>query len=157
MAIVNIFGTQRALQNAFPPKLAAAGFNKGRTRQIVDNGAFANTDSIDSKIFLGAVPSGAVINPASTIWFGAFGTSCTLNIGDAQDDDGLATLINVAAAGNSPILEAMTAQTYAKRLWEHLGYAADPDLMLELYASIKGAAVTTGTAWLTWNILFSND
>lgn len=158
MAVVTIMGSKaRALESAFPPSRAPAGFDKGRVRQIVDNAIFANGNSVASLCLLGRVPSDAVINPASMIYFGAFGTSCTLNIGDANDDDGLATLIAVASAGSSPILEAMTAQNYPKRLWEHLNYAADPRRMIDLFAKIAGADASTGTAWLTWNLMFSND
>jgi hypothetical protein len=156
MAVVNIYGAKgRALREAFPPVPAVPRFYGGGLNHIVDSAAFANTDSIASKCFLGEVPSHAVINPASTLYFGAFGTSCTLNIGDANDEDGLATVIAVASAGNSPILEAMSAQNFVKQLWEHLGYAKDPGRMIDLYASVAGAAVSTSTAWLTWNLMFS--
>jgi hypothetical protein len=157
MAVVDKYGAKRGLQEAFPPVLSPAGFQGGRQRQILDGGAFANGDTVASRMFLGKVPSAAILSPQSIIYFGAFGTSCTLNIGDANDDDGLATLIAVASAGNSGILEAMTAQTYSKRLWEHLGYAKDPDTMIDLFAKLAGADVSTATAWMTWLLVYSND
>lgn len=158
MALVSIYGAKsRALQQAFPPQVAFPGFNGGRDRHIFDTAKWANGNSVASKCFLGQIPSSAVILPNSIIYFGAHGTNVTLNIGDANDDDGLATLIAVASAGNSPILEAMTSEFFAKRLWEHLGYAKDPNTMIDLYASIAGADVSTTTAFLTWLIEYSND
>jgi hypothetical protein len=158
MAVVNIYGANgRSQQDAFPPAPAFPGFYNGRNRSIFDKAKFANTYSIGSKCFLGKIPSSAVLLPSSIIYFGAFGASCTLNIGDANDDDGLATVIAVASAGSSPVLEAMTSETFCRRLWEHLGYAKDPNIMLDLYATIAGAAVSTTTAFLTWLLQYSND
>lgn len=156
MAVVDIYGARGRKHEADGLGVQARPvFYRGRVSHIVDSAAFADTDSVGSKCWLGKVPSHAVINPASTIYFGAFGTNCTLNIGDAKDADGLATVIAVSSAGNSPILEAISAQNFARPLWQHLGYARDPHQLLDLYASIAGAAVTTSTAWLTWNLMFS--
>lgn len=156
MAVVNIFGTRgRALREAFPPVPALPRFYGGQLNHISDFAAFANTDSIGSKVFLGEVPSHAVLLPSSIFYFGAFGTNCTLNIGDVNDVDGLATVVAVASAGNSPLLEAMTSQNVLRELWQHLGYVRDPGRMIDLYGTIAGADVTTATAWLTWSIIFS--
>lgn len=156
MAVVDVYGVngRKLLADGLGVQ-AKPVFYRGRLNHILDSAILANTNEVESKVWLGLVPSSAVINPASTIYFGAFGTNCTLDIGDAKDPDGLATLIAVASAGNSPILEAITAQNFAKPLWQLLGYASDPGKMLDLYATLKGASVSTATAWLTWNLLFS--
>lgn len=134
--------------------MADVRFYGGPSAHIFDTAKFANGSLIGEKCFLGKLPSRCSILPQSVVHFGAFGTSCTLNIGDANDEDGLATLVAVAAGGNTPLLEAVAAELIVKPLWELLGYAADPDRNIDLYASIAGANVSTATAWLTWSILF---
>jgi len=149
----------RAKLEAFPPALAFAGNHGGRVRQICDRVAAIGADAlIGTKIFLGQVPSQAVINPASTIWWGAAGTNVTLDIGDASNDDGLASDIAIASAGSSPIMEAAAISASAgKRLWELLGYETDPGGMLDLYATIATANVSAATAAFAWSLLYSAD
>src|SRR6185369_5031245 len=104
MTAVTIYGAKgRGLRELVPPQFALARFYRGNVQQIVDKAIFANgAGDIGAKCYLGEVPSHAVINPASAIYNGAFGTGAKLNIGDANDDDALATIIDVAAGGNSP-------------------------------------------------------
>lgn len=155
MAVVDIYGAKGRIHkyNGLGV-MADPRYYRGQTDHVFDTAKFASGDEIASKCYLGEVPSRAVLLPQSIIYFGAFGASCTLNIGDAQNDDGLATLINVASAGNSPLLEAVTAENIVKPLWELIGYTTDPDRMIDLYASVAGANVSTSTAYLTWSILF---
>ena len=156
MAVVDIYGAKGRKHEADGLGVFAnPSFYRGDVKQIVDGAAFAAANEINSKCWLGKVPSFAVLNPASLIYFGAFGADVTLDIGDAKDPDGLATLIAVASAGNSPIMEAISAQNFNKQLWEHLGYAKDPKTLLDLYGTVKGANISTNTAWLSWNILFA--
>lgn len=160
MAVETRYGLNGAAKlQDFPPGLAFAGNHGGRVRQITDRiAALPNGASIASIIYLGKVPSSAVLNPASEIWWGAAGASVTLNIGDPNDDDALATLIDISSAGSSKIMEAAAISASAgKRLWELLGRTSDPDQDIDLIAKIAGAAVSTATAAFAWNILYSND
>lgn len=134
--------------------MADTRFYRGATSHILDGAKYANGALIGDKCYIGEVPSRAVILPQSIVYFGAFGTSCTLNIGDANDPDGLATAVAVASGGNTPLIEAVTNENILKPLWELLAYATDPDRMIDLYASVAGANVSTTTAYLTWSILF---
>jgi hypothetical protein len=147
----------RAALETLPPVLTPTPFYKGRVRNIVANVAVPNGFVQDDRIFFGKVPAMAVINPASLVYFGAFGSGITLDIGDINDPDGLATTINVASAGNSPILEAMAASNFVRPLWQHLGYAANPNRELDLFASVRGGNLAVSTAFLTFNLLYSVD
>jgi hypothetical protein len=158
MAVRTLFGDNgRGLQQAVPPRLAFPGNYKGRVRQIVDRVDLPNPTNIASTIFIGSVHSAAVINPSSTIWFAAGGAGVTLDIGDVLDPDGLATVISIAAAGSSPILEAMASSLFARRLWQHLGYAADPNRELDLFATVQGANMAAANMFLSWSLLYSVD
>ncbi|GIK50355.1 MAG: hypothetical protein BroJett013_30520 [Alphaproteobacteria bacterium] len=153
--MADIYGAKgRKLKADGLGQMADTRFYRGATSHILDSAKFANGALIGDKCYLGEIPSRAVILPQSTVYFGAFGTNCTLNIGDSKDDDALATLVSVASGGNTPLLEHPSAEHIVKPLWQLLGYDADPDRMIDLYASVAGANVSTATAFLTWSVLF---
>lgn len=130
--------------------------NGGRVRNVSDTVELPASADIGSKVYLAYLPSDCVILPQSEINFDDLGTGVTLNIGDKNDDDALATAIDVStAAGKSTVLEAVDIANYGKKLWQLLGYIKDPKVMIELYASTAGAASGGGT--LSWNILYVHD
>jgi hypothetical protein len=161
MPAITLYGANgRALQQDFPPKAAKMGVYRGRVRHIFDTVAIAAATEAASKIYMGRIPSHAYVLPASTVYFGAFGTAVTLDIGsdvEAAAVDKLATDIAVASAGNSPVLEAIAASAYVKPLWEQLGLASDPKRDLEIVATIATANVGAAATFLTWSILYSHD
>lgn len=155
MAVVTKYGTE--FTKTRPPReMIDVAVQHGRVRSLHDTVEITAGDSINSKYFLAKVPSNARIEPQSQIHFDAIGTSVTLDIGDANDPDGLATFIDISAAGSSIVLEAVDIEDYGKYLWELLGYSEDPGGQLDLYGTLKGAAaVNTGT--LTLALLYIVD
>ncbi|CAK8996898.1 Uncharacterized protein SCF082_LOCUS4981 [Durusdinium trenchii] len=133
-------GTQTL--NTTPQGNADVPYGASAPKVLFDRVDFTSGDSIGSKGYIARLPRHAVILPVSRIDFGAHGTSVTLNIGDANDEDGLASVVAIAAAGSADFLEAVAAENLGKPLWELLGYASedDADELLTIYASIAGAA-----------------
>ena len=162
MAVETQYGIRGlAKLQEFPPGLAFAGNHGGRVRHVTDRvAAFSNGASIASLFYMARIPSAAVMLPLSMVYWGACGSSVTLNIGDATDDDAIATVIDVASAGSALIMEASGKTPLAaagQRLWELLGYTADPKRDIDLIGKIAGAAISTATGAFAWSLLYSND
>lgn len=105
--------------------------------------------AINDTIFMGKYPSNTILDPdACKVWFDDLGTSVTLDIGDVNDPDGLVAAQDVAtAAGSASAMKTVDIANYFKPLWAQLGYAKDPGGLIELYATIKGAAATGTLSW----------
>ena len=139
------------------PTLPSAGLIGGRVRTAIDTVEIVSGDSVASRYFFARLPSDAILLPQSEVHFDDAGTSVTLDIGDVNDPDGLATDINIAsAAGSSTLLEAVDIANIGKKLWELLGYTADPKTQIDLYATLAGAAAGAN-ATLTFIVLWAQD
>ena len=129
-----------------PREMIDVAKNHGRVRCSIDEieadeSAIAATD----RIHLARIPSNAVLLPTSTLYFDVLGAAATVDFGDAEDPNGLATVIDVANAGNASLLEAVDLADYGKRLWELLGYTSDPGGLIDLFLTVVGDIITTGT------------
>jgi hypothetical protein len=143
MAVETIYGAfVRGKAEQTPIEMAVPGFSDAGVRNHCEKLTFTAGASVGSKGYLGKFPSNAIFLPQSKFFFGAAGAGATLNIGDSEDEGGLASVVDVSSAGSADVLEAKTAGTRIQRLWEHLGYSEDPGTEIDLYASIAGAAAT---------------
>jgi len=155
MAVEILYGSlaRAAFQNN-PPTTPVPGYMDAGVNFAGDKIAYSASANVGSQGFFARLPSHAIILPQSHIWFSAGGGAATLDVGDVNDPDGLATAISVASAGSSELLEAKAAGAKLARLWEHLGYSEDPGGVLDLYHSIKAAtasALTVETSVL-WTV-----
>lgn len=106
---------------------------------------------VGSKIYLADLPWDLKLLPdLCKIHFDDAGTSVTLDIGDASNDDSLAADIDIAtAAGSSSMMPVIDRSNYGKPLWQILGYATRAAAVAtgakaRVYATIAGA--TTGAS-----------
>lgn len=154
MAVENLKGVfVDALLDLVPPQYPSPAHNRGSLRSRFDRAQFTATASVNSTILLASVPSSAVPVPhLSRIWFDDFGTNATvLDIGDANDPDGLADGIDVASgAGNADPFAAIGVAEVGDPFWKILGYAADPGGELNITATLLGGDATAAAdvAWL---------
>lgn len=129
-------------------------FNKDSNSRVIvrDYAGMTSSNVIGDQFSLGFMKSGSYIDPLSWLWFDAFGTSCTLNIGDATYASGLASAVAIASAGNAALWKGFTAAKMGMPLWQALGYSTDPKTTIELLGTIAGANVAN-TANLGWQLL----
>lgn len=155
MAVVTKYGDE--FTKTRPPReFIDVAKQHGRVRSLHDTVEITAGDSIGSTYYLAKLPSNCRIEPGSKIYFDAIGTGATLDIGDANSVDALATDIDIAAAGSANVLEAVDIADYGKYLWELLGYEKDPGGQIDLTFTLAGAAATnSGT--LTLALLYIVD
>lgn len=154
MAVQNVKGefVENKLAQV-PPQYPSPAHHRGSLRSTFDRARLTGTASVNSTIVMAKVPSSAVPVPGlSKIWFDDFGTNASvLDIGDANDDDGLADGIDVAtAAGSADPFSAIGVEEMGDPFWKILGYSEDPGGELEIVATLKGGAATAASdvAWL---------
>ena len=129
-----------------PREMIDVAKNHGRVRIAIDE--FEADESViaaTDRIHIARIPSNAVLLPISTLYFDILGTSATVDFGDTEDPNGLATVIDVATAGNASLLEAVDIADYGQRLWELLGYTSDPGGLIDLFLTVVADIVTSGT------------
>lgn len=136
--------TEFAKFTTTPSKLGATKKVNGEITVLHDTLVFSSGDAIADKGFAFKIPSSAMILPSSMVYHEGAGTGVTLNLGDATSTAGLASLVDVSAAGSFSALEAVAVDDYAKPVWEMLGYSEDPKALLDVFYTIRGAA--TGAA-----------
>jgi hypothetical protein len=115
--------------------------------------AIANGDSATSQIFLGRVPSNAIILPFGRLDYSAITGLTSLDIGFASSVNALVAALSVAAAGTT-VLGAgggagMGIAKLGLRAWQMATLAADPGGMLDIIATMNQAATAAGTLVLT--------
>jgi len=155
MAVVSIYGEfGRAAAEAQPVGQADTRYSGQPLMPLFEKVTFVAGNSIASLAYIGKLPSHAIIDPSSKVFFGAEGGTATFDIGDVNDPDGLATDIDMSSAGSADLLEAVAAADKLDPLWTHLSYATDPGGLLDLYITVATAAVTTGfsvTTAIRWS------
>jgi hypothetical protein len=133
--------TEYAKYGATPPTVGDHRKVNGQIKVLHDTVVAVATDAVDDKLFAFKIPSNAIILPSSTVYHEGLGTSVTLNLGDATTTDGLASLVSVASAGSFSAFENVAVDDYGKEAWELLGHSEDPQGLLDVFFTIKGAAV----------------
>lgn len=119
-----------------------------RIHMLTGNFAIANGDSIGSKLWLGKVPTDAVILAESTIHHTAVTGVTDLDVGlkysVTDDPDILADGLTIAAAGTKSMTAAVSVANMSKRVWELLGLSSDPGGVADLYMTLNAAATAAG-------------
>lgn len=129
---------------------------EGRRISIVSGPVpFANGDSIASKVYLGKVPSSAIIDPSSTLYHEALGAGCLAKIGFEKDGSStinggdksavLATGLDVSAAGTKSGVAAIATNTLGQKVYEWLGYTRDPGVEFDIVLTLTAAAAAAGS------------
>lgn len=127
---------------------------EGTPRAITSVVAIANGNSATSQVFLGRVPSNAIILPQSLLTHTAITGLTDLDVGlyrngSVVDADVLADGLDVHLAGTkSPIASVGTADL-GKRVWELAGLTSDPGGMYDVVATLKADAGADGTLVLS--------
>lgn len=148
MAVVEKYAKSYKDPATVPLPLAV--FAEGQVRAITTGSiAVANGDSINSRIYLGKLPSSAIILPMSTLYHGALTGVSDFDIGLERDGttislDGLANGLNLTSAGSKGVVAALATGSIGKRLWEVLGLANDPGGEYDLVGTFKAAASADG-------------
>lgn len=145
MAVVTKYGN--GYKDPAAIRTVAAVFAEGQQRVITSVLPIASGDSANSVLYIGKVPSNAIIDPDSRYYFTAITGLTDLDIGFANapaalvDGDDLATAGSQTLAGHG----TLTPANMAKRAWELAGLTADPGGNLDVFATMKAAAAAGGT------------
>lgn len=125
-------------------------YAQGRNEMMLRDVATTASNVIGDTVSMGFFKSSALIAPSSTIWWAAFGASCTISIGDVNHTAGLTSALSVASAGTGPLMTAFAAAKMGQPLWQLLGYPSDPGGQIELLATFAGA--NPANVALAWEI-----
>lgn len=131
---------------------AKAIFAEGDVKSIVSRIAIANGDSINSVLYIGKVPSNALILPQSTIYHGTITSLNDLDIGFYKNgavvvsgsEDNLANGLDLTSGTSKSVVAALTQADYVKPAWQLAGLSSDPGGMLDIAATLKAAAGADG-------------
>jgi hypothetical protein len=130
-------------------------FANGSDDLLIRDTVLTAGNVIGDTVTLGTFKSTAFIDPASAIYFDAFGAGATLNIGDVNHVNGLTAAVSIAAAGSASLNGAFSAAKMGYPLWQRLGYASDPGGLITLIATFAGA--NPANANLAWKIVGKNS
>ncbi|CAM5767171.1 hypothetical protein [Bosea minatitlanensis] len=148
MAVVKKYA--RSYKDPATVALPPAAFVEGRVRCITTGPvAIASGDSATSRLYLGKVPSSAIILPMSTLYHGALTGVSDFDIGVEKDGttvsiDALADGLNLTSAGNKSVVAKLATGSIGKRLFEVLGLATDPGCEYDLVGTLKADASADG-------------
>jgi|GEM_PF-5299472 len=117
----------------------------GKVRQVTGTVQVVTANNAESTYAMAKIPTDAVIDPDSKLYFDAFGAGKTVDIeavisGTVQTQlltDGL----DVENAGSASVLDSNIAiQNYAKPLWSLMGMTSDPGGLATIRCRIKAVA-----------------
>lgn len=157
MALETLYGSGYPDPANTPVTVLDARVAEGNNKSNVSRVEVSAAADIGSIYYLAKLPSNCILLPDSTLYHDALGTSVTLDIGDSNDPNGLASALDVAAAGNKAVMAAQNIDSYGKELWELLGYSEDPGGWLHIYATTAGAAVGGSAATMSCVLRFAVD
>lgn len=130
-------------------QLPLPAFAEGRVRAIVTGGIeITNGNSANSELFLGKVPSSAIILPQSILYHGAVTGVTDFDIGLKRDGvlvdiDALADGLTLASAGNKSVVAALATGSIGRRVWEIAGLSVDPGCEFDIVGTLKADASAT--------------
>src|SRR5712691_1791902 len=131
MAVVTRYGS--GYKDPASLKAIDAVFAQATLRCISSHIDVANGDSATSIYNIGKVPSNAIIDPSSTMYYSAITGLTSLDVGFGQNGavvnakgNALVSAQTVAAAGNTSLVAAVAAGSLVKQAWQLAGYTADP-------------------------------
>ncbi|MCD0419482.1 hypothetical protein LOC51_19885 [Rubrivivax sp. JA1024] len=139
-------------------------FAAAEVRAINSKVSIASGDSAASKVLLGELPADAILDPSSTIYFGAITGASDNDIGVAYGNGGAMIVADCivnghtfASAGSTTLAAATgsgvaTPANQVKRIWELAGLASNPGGNLALWLTLNAAA--TAAADINANIRY---
>ena len=144
--------------------LAATGFGAvsnrykdGHDQVMVRDVATFQGNVIGDQISFGSFKSSAYIDHGNSyLWWDAGIGAVTLNIGDVNHPAALAAALALTGSTTADFEVAWAPLWIGQPLWQHLGYAADPGVPIELLGTIAGAAPANGKT-LAWQIVGRNN
>lgn len=139
------FGSNATKRRATPPQAVDLGDQGGRVRHTYDEVATTTAMTTADTIELGLLPVGARVVGLQVGWV-AHGTSRTVKIGDAGDDDRYLASTSVATAGASASLAAAGA-----------GYRNTSGAPVAILATIGGGTLAANAAGLTFSLQYVQD
>jgi hypothetical protein len=157
MAVVTTKSASITNRDATPAVLNNGAILATRMKRSIGVVAIANGDSVGSKYLAFSLPSNAIV---SSLMLSApdIGTTTTADVGlyRSTADGGAvvdadffkaAVVLNAGAITKSECLygNVVTVANSEKRLWEHLGLSADPNLMYDVVLTLAGAADAAGS------------
>lgn len=154
MAVVTKYGT--GARDPSSLKAIEGVYAAAEGRHIVSQIAVANGDSANSVLYVGELPSSAIVDPDSTIDFTAITGLTSLDLGVYQPIGKGGAVVSaacymsakdVSSAGNTSLKAAglPTTANGHKRVWEIAGLSADPGGNLALGFKMNAAATAAGT------------
>jgi hypothetical protein len=144
MAVVTKYGT------GYPDPTSKvevdADFAEAHVKSIVSQIGITNGDSINSKYYVGRVPSNAIIDPSSVYTNAAITGVTSFDLGFVGAVNALVAAVSLAVASTAPVnaTVAVTAANQVKRAWQLAGLTSDPGGFLDIFATINAAATATG-------------
>jgi hypothetical protein len=152
MAIVTKYGTGYRNPNAL---LSTDGiYAEGRVRVIFSKAVLANGDSATSKIFLGKIPSSAImlkqfsrvsteaITGLTDVDIGLYLNGVAAGTGGAEI---IANGQTFATAADVALLAGVTTPNLGLRVWELLGLTQDPGVEYDVVALLNAGAGAAGS------------
>lgn len=130
-------------------------YRQSRLHAIHSKIDFTNGDTAASKYYIGSVPSNAIIEVGSVLYYEAVTGVNSIDVGFFKPNGGAVILVNaliaakdITSAGSVSINAqgAVTTANSNKRAWEMAGLAADPGGELDIVATINANATATKSA-----------
>jgi hypothetical protein len=157
MAVVTAKSSMITNRDATPQAQTNSGIARARLHRSIGVVAIANGDSVGSKYLALSIPSSAIVSSLN-ISAPDIGTTTAADVGlykstfeggavvDA-DFFKAAVVLNAGAITKSEVLfgNVVTVANAEKRLWEHLGLSADPQIMYDIVLTLTGAADAAGS------------
>ncbi|WOI54306.1 hypothetical protein [Parvularcula sp. LCG005] len=137
MADIN-FPNIKGLTLQTPPQYAPSAFYGGQIAPMQDCVVVPDETAVADRLCLGLINSSAYLLPQSKIYVEAMGTGVTMDFGGTNDEDGILDGVDVSAADEFELGAAVMGVP----IWQLLGYTEDPLTDLELFFTIRSAAVS---------------
>jgi hypothetical protein len=144
MAVVTKYGL--GYKDPASTQLPKPVYAEGRGRCIVTGTiVVANGDNINSKHYLGKLPSHAIILPDSQIIHGAITGLTTYHIGlelngAVVNASALASALDLSTAGTKTLTALVIATGIGKQLWQIAGQTRDPGVVYDVVGLMNAAA-----------------
>jgi subtilisin family serine protease len=129
------------------------------TRAIISAGALLTTTLTTEFVFVGKIPSAAIILPTSRFDHGAAGGTSTIDLGFLLDTsfqnpvpagaiNCLAAAQSIVAAGSKAAMASVAVGNLGRRAWELAGLNRDPRREMDLVFRVQTAVVTNNNTAL---------
>lgn len=150
MGVVTKYGT--GYKDPTAVKMIEAVFAEATERSINSQLAVASGDSATSILYVGKVPSNALISPRSQVFGPAVASLTDFSLGFAGAPKALMSSVDIHAGGAFSAVSAVGIANYTKRAWQLAGLSSDPGGTLDIFATLGADAA--GAATIHAEVLF---